>query len=237
MKLVVARDVRAYVEACLGVLTEPAPRGSLVALPTGASPRPLYRALREGAPDGLLAHATVLQLDEYVRPPQPQDAFSLELAREVLDPLGIPAGRRVLLDPWAKDLDAACRAHDAAIAAHGRIELAVLGVGANGHVGFNEPGTSWDAPTHVVELTPETRVANFASLDPSRAPTHAITTGLGALRAAHRVLLLVSGASKRAAGRALVGGGADPRWPVTALADHPDLVVVWDASTLGEPGS
>jgi glucosamine-6-phosphate deaminase len=235
MRLAVVRDETTYVAVCLEELAREVPDGALVALPTGASPRPLYRALREGAPRGLLEAARILQLDEYVRPPRADDAFALELACEVLDPLGVPPERRVLLDAWARDLEASCRAHDEAIARSGGIELALLGVGANGHVGFNEPGTAPDAPTHVVALTPATRLANFGTLDPAVAPTHAITTGLGALRAARRVVVLVRGAAKRRPGLALLAGEPDPAWPVSLLADHPDLVVVWDATTLGEP--
>jgi glucosamine-6-phosphate deaminase len=205
-----------------------------IALPTGSTPIGLYRRLLALAADGAvpLGAAHYFNLDEYagVGPTDPH-SFAAFLRRHFLDAAAIPPGHVRLLRGDAPDIAAEGAAHDAAVAARGGLDLAILGLGGNGHIAFNEPGADWTAGTHVVPLTEETRRANAAYFaDGFVVPRHGLTMGIGMIRAARRVLLLVSGPAKAAALGALRAGRPDPAWPVTALCGHPGLTVVADAA-------
>jgi glucosamine-6-phosphate deaminase len=208
--------------------------GGAVALPTGSTPIGLYARLRalEAAGEARLSAARYFNLDEYVGVgPADPHSFAAFLRRHFLDPAAIPAGQVRLLRGDAPDIAAEAAAHDAAVAAAGGLDLAILGLGGNGHIAFNEPGARWDASTHVVPLTEATRVANAAYFaDGFAVPTHGLTMGIGMLRAARRVLLMVSGLAKADALAALLAGERNPAWPVTALCGHPGLVVIADAA-------
>ena len=189
--------------------------GAAVALPTGSTPIGLYGRLRAMAAAGELAlsRARFFNLDEYVGvAPTNRHSFAAFLRRHILDEADIPAGHIRLLRGDAPDLAAEAAAHDAAVAAVGGLDLAILGLGNNGHIAFNEPGAPWDAGTHVVPLTEATRIANAAYFpDGFEVPSHGLTMGIGMIRAARRVLLMVSGAAKAEALAALLDGRPDPR--------------------------
>jgi len=204
-----------------------------IALPTGSTPIGLYARLRamEAAGEVTLSAGHFFNLDEYVGVgPADPHSFAAFLRRHFLDASGIPAAHIRLLRGDAPDIASEAAAHDAAVAALGGLDLAILGLGGNGHIAFNEPGAPWDAGTHVVPLTEATRIANAAYFaDGFQVPSHGLTMGIGMIRAARRVLLLVSGRAKAAALGALLAGQPDPAWPVTALCGHPGLTVVADA--------
>jgi glucosamine-6-phosphate deaminase len=204
-----------------------------IALPTGQTPLGLYAQLRSRARSNLLsfARAHIFNLDEYVglSAADPM-SYAHYLHVNLIDAVKAPPGNVCLLRGEAPDLDAECRAYDAAVTAAGGLDLAILGLGSNGHIAFNEPSTSWDATTHIVELSAETRNAHRQQLDASRPiPTHGLTLGIANIRQAREVLLLVSGPAKQQALAALRQGLPDPGWPVTSLLDHPYLTVVAEA--------
>jgi glucosamine-6-phosphate deaminase len=205
-----------------------------VALPTGTTPIGLYDRLLALAGEGRadLGQARYFNLDEYVGvPPADTHSFAAFLRRHFLDRVAFEAGSARLLRGDAADIAAEATAHDAAVAAAGGLDLAILGLGGNGHIAFNEPGADWTSGTHVVPLTAETRAANQAYFaDGYAVPTHGLTMGIGMLRAARTVLLMVSGAAKAEALAVLLAGKPDPAWPVTALCGHPRLIVVADAA-------
>jgi glucosamine-6-phosphate deaminase len=186
---------------------------AVIALPTGRTPRGLYAELVRRAAAQTIDFKTAFffNLDEYLGLPGPDPrSFAAYLRREFLVPAGVPLERTRLLRGDAEDPIAECRATDAAIAAAGGVELAILGLGANGHIAFNEPGTDWHATTHLAALSAATRTTN-ASADGAPPPPMGITLGIATLRAARQVLLLVDGASKRG---------------VTALLGHPRMTVL-----------
>jgi glucosamine-6-phosphate deaminase len=216
----------------------PAP---VIALPTGATPRGLYERLARRRRAGALAgdHARYFNLDEFVglsaSDPRSYAAF---LRKHFLGPMEVADGRVRLLSGEAPDLEAECRAYDAALDSAGGLDLAILGLGANGHIAFNEPGTDWSKRTHVVTLAESTRRAQhllFAS--EKEVPRQGITMGVATIRAARAVLLLVIGEGKAAALAALRAGRPDPAWPVTALLGHPRLTVLADQRLAGRPAS
>ena len=198
-------------------------------LPTGNTPRPLYASLRQSYQQGHVrfAQARLFMVDEYVGAAGDADwSFSRYLDRELIDHVDFAPRNIFKIDGAATDPEAEARRFEAAIDAIGGIDLAVLGLGANGHVAFNEPGTEADSSTNVARLSPDTLSANRAFLPADASPTHAITIGLGTIRASGAILLLVNGSSKRAALSTLIGGGDSRRWPVVALRDHPNLTVM-----------
>jgi glucosamine-6-phosphate deaminase len=123
-------------------------------------------------------------------------------------------------------------AYDALIDAAGGIDLAIVGIGQNGHIGFNEPGAHPSWRSHVVTLEASTLDVNFPETSPDQRPTTALTMGMADLIAARRVLLLASGANKAAVLRTLLEGIDDPHIPATFLRDHPNLTVIADGAAL-----
>jgi glucosamine-6-phosphate deaminase len=127
------------------------------------------------------------------------------------------------------DRGAECRDFDQAIIDAGGLDLAILGLGTNGHVAFNEPGSDWLAPTQEVALATATKQAQQGLYtDASAVPPHGLTMGIATIRSARSILLLVSGSNKAMAVKALLRGEPDPDWPVTSILDHPNLMVLGD---------
>lgn len=205
---------------------------AVLAIPTGSTPLGLYTRLRTRAASGAVSckSASWFDLDEYVGVGADDDLSYARFVRtQLLDPAGVPESQIRLLRGDAVDLPAECREYDDAVARAGGIDLAILGLGANGHIAFNEPGSAWDRTTHVVELSVETRAANTPYAGNSTIPRYGVTMGIAMLRRARAVLLLVAGASKQKALQALQRGIPDRGWPVTSLLDHPNLTVFAEA--------
>ena len=198
-------------------------------LPTGRTPIGMYAVLRGHAADGSLpaAEATLFQLDEYegLGPGDPR-SFRAYLERELS---GVRLGAFHGLDGSA-DPAAECARHQRLLDA-APIDLAVLGLGRDGHVAFDEPGSDPDAGVRPVRLLPATRFDAAHDFGGIAAVPHAgITVGLRTLRSAREILLLVSGAAKAEALRATLEGPAGPLVPASLLRDHPGLTIVCDTA-------
>ena len=175
------------------------PTGSIT-VPTGSTPLGMYqelvRRIHAGTADFSGVH--IFCLDDYLGQ-TPDDTASLTgwLVREFLTPGEIPAANIHYIPTSADDPHAAAAQYEADIREHGGLELAVVGLGPNGHVAFNEPGSDPDAPTRVVDLTQESRDQNAAYYEGQpEIPAQAITMGLGTILSARRILLIVSGKAK-----------------------------------------
>ncbi len=203
-----------------------------IALPTGETPLALYRCLAERRQAGTFAcdQARFFNLDEFVGlGPQDSGSYGAYVQRHIATPLGIDPAHLRLLRGDAPDLAAECRAFDQAIQEAGGLDLAILGIGTNGHIAFNEPGTDWQAPTHRVTLAEATRQAQRSLYaDVAAVPREGLTMGIATIRAARSILLLAAGQNKRQALDALLAGRPEPAWPVTAILDHPDLTILAD---------
>jgi glucosamine-6-phosphate deaminase len=203
-------------------------------LPTGHTPRGLYAALRGQAADGSLPsdHVTVLGLDEYLGLDRDDPlSFHADLDRELA---GIPIGRREALDGAAADAAVEAARYEAVLDA-APIDLAVLGLGRDAHVAFNEPGSSPGAGVHRVALHPSTIAAAAADFGGAeRVPREALTVGLKTLLGAREILLMVTGAEKADALRAALEGPVDAKSPASLLRHHPCMSVIADRAAAAQ---
>jgi glucosamine-6-phosphate deaminase len=201
------------------------PAASVVAA-TGRTPMGPYAELAARRATGLETHRiTAFQLDEYLGL-GPGDRRSLFgwMRRSFLTPLGVGDERAVRL-PTDGDLEASCAGFDRTIQERGGLDLAILGLGPNGHLGFNEPPSDRDAPTRVVRLSPATIEANARYWgDTADVPPMAVTMGLRQLMAARTILLVASGHAKRAILRAALEGPVRPEVPASFLQVAPGRV-------------
>jgi glucosamine-6-phosphate deaminase len=208
-------------------------RPFVLGLPTGSSPLGIYRDLIELHRAGALSFAQVatFNMDEYVGlgedHPQSYHRFMWDNFFSHID---IDRKNVHILDGMAADLAAECRAYEDRIAAAGGIELFLGGMGADGHIAFNEPGSSLHSRTRIKTLTEDTRIANarFFEGDLSRVPATALTVGVGTIMDAREVLILVSGHAKARALQAAVEGGVNHMWTLSCLQMHPRGIIVCD---------
>jgi glucosamine-6-phosphate deaminase len=193
-----------------------------VCLPTGETPSPLYAALSSAADANLWSRATVVLLDDYIGlAPDDPAAGGSRLRREIVD--HVRPGTFIDIDQ-SGDLEAAVRRHDEA--ARG-LDLAVVGLGLNGHIGFNEPGSTADSPTRVVDLHPRSQAA-AEGYGAEGVPERGITIGLARLLEARELWLLVTGERKAEILRAALEGPETPDVPASFLRRHPNWRVMAD---------
>lgn len=235
MKLLVAEDYAGLCDAAaefvIRVVREKP--SSLMIVATGATPMGLYERLVSARTGGTFqaSRLTVFQLDEYCGISD-DDRRSLYgwMRRSFLDPLGIPDENVVRLRCSAE----ACRTYEAEARKRGGIDLAVLGLGPNGHLGFNEPPSQSDVPTRIVRLSPQSIESNAAYWGSVEAvPSEAVTAGMNILLTARRIALLVSGAHKRSILRRVIQGPPEPDVPASFLRDLPNVTVFADRGALG----
>ena len=200
-----------------------------VILPAGRTPLPLYAELLRRAPRLDLARVRFVQLDEYAGcgPGDPR-SFHRLLRDELLDPLERAPDRDALLDGAAPDARAEIERHAQRLRRDGDAEICFLGLGANGHVAFNEPGSTLEQGAHAVDLAPETRAIAEREFGKGRAPERGITLGLREIHEARRLVLLVTGAGKAAILHALLHEPPSSDRPASLLLGHPDLLVLAD---------
>jgi glucosamine-6-phosphate deaminase len=204
-----------------------------IALPTGDTPLGMYAELvtRTAAGGFSPANARFFNLDDYVGLSAEHSlSYARFLRQRLLTPAGVPDTHVRLLRAETHDLEAECRDYEAAIAACGGLDLAILGLGANGHVAFNEPGSDWSARTHVVSLAPATRATHATQTrSPFVIPRLGLTVGIATIMDARQILLLVAGDTKACALAAFRRGIPDLSWPVTALLTHRHVTVLAEA--------
>ncbi|GAC1432806.1 MAG: glucosamine-6-phosphate deaminase [Chloroflexota bacterium] len=238
MELIVVADYEAVSRAgadLVAVAITANPTANLV-VATGETPMGLYRELARRRRDGHLDTSAlrVFQLDAYLGI-APDDRRSLYrwMRESFLDPLDIPPERVVRLPGDAGDPRAACRAYEAALRQAGGLDLSILGLGPNGHLGFNEPPAGPRAPTRVVDLTEESLESNaryWGGRD--QVPSRAMTAGMGVLLAARQTLLVVAGERKRHILRRVLDGPPTPDVPASFLAQAAWVTVIADRAAL-----
>lgn len=213
---------------------------SVLGLATGSSPVETYKNLavfyREGIVD--FSRVTAFNLDEYygVAPDNPC-SYRWFMEDNLFKYINILPENTHIPDGLAKDTATECREYEEKIHRAGGIDLQLLGIGGNGHIGFNEPGTNFQSATHLVELNQETIEANSRFFDsPDQVPRQALSMGIKSIMAARKIILLASGRAKAKAVYEMVLGPITPQHPASVLQLHPQVVVIVDkeaASLLG----
>ncbi|GEK33350.1 glucosamine-6-phosphate deaminase [Kurthia sibirica] len=194
-------------------------------LATGGTMLPLYEKIRASSID--FSSCVSFNLDEYVGlPATHSESYRTFMRMNLFD--AKPFAKSELPDGLAADVEAEAIAYEEKLQ-NAHLNFQLLGIGENGHIGFNEPGTPFDSTTHVVELTQSTRQANarfFNSID--EVPTHAITMGISSILRADTILLIAVGEKKRRPLEALLKGDQTTEVPVTALQDHKNIIILTD---------
>ena len=210
----------------------------VLGLATGSTPVGAYERLVELYREGSLSFAQVksVNLDEYKGlAPTHDQSYRYFMQKNLFDHVDIDPANTNVPDGLAEDAQAECARYDALVASLGFADLQLLGLGRNGHIGFNEPGGCFVKPTHVVDLTQSTIDANarfFASA--GDVPRQALTMGIGCIMAARRVLVVASGEDKADAVAKMVKGPITPEVPASILQLHTDVVLVADEAALSK---
>jgi glucosamine-6-phosphate deaminase len=217
-------------ELLLGAIREN-PR-AVLGLPTGRTPIGMYdRVVSECSREyHCFQNVVTFNLDEYAGLPRTHPgSYYTYMKQHLFDHVDLDPSNAHLPQGTAPDLDAECLRYEREIADSGGLDLTFLGLGRNGHIGFNEPGTPFDARTRVVELTQSTRHANADLFVDGNVPTHAITMGIGTILESRRIVLLVSGTGKEEALERLRSGERSESFPASALWNHSDVTVLHTA--------
>ena len=204
---------------------------AVLGLATGSTPLDLYGELRARHKAGTLSFkdATSFNLDEYVGlAPTHDQSYRYFMQENLFSAMDLPEDR-IHVPSGLDTSEAALKGYDEMIAAAGGVDLQLLGIGHNGHIGFNEPGTPFESLTHVVTLTEMTREANkrfFASID--EVPTHAATMGIRTVMNARAIILIALGEGKAEIIKKALTGPVTPEVPASVLQLHPDVTVYLD---------
>ena len=225
---ILARTLAVQIAAALGQRPS-----TVLGLPTGRTPIRLYHELGSLCGNGQVdfSNATTFNLDEFVGiAPHHPGSYRTFMQEHLFSRVNVPADRINFLDGVAVDPDAECERYEAAIEAAGGIDLQILGIGTNGHIGFNEPGRTLQPLTHRVTLRASTRRSN-ASLfggDAEKVPGQALSMGMATILTARRIVLLATGASKARCVERMIEGRVTPRLPASFLQLHADAEVWLD---------
>jgi glucosamine-6-phosphate deaminase len=206
----------------------------VLGLPTGRTPIGMYeRVVRECAREyRCFRDVTTFNLDEYVGvPPEHPASYATFMRQHLFAHVDLDPSHAHLPNGMAPELDEECRRYEREIHDAGGLALTFLGLGRNGHIGFNEPGSPFDARTRVVQLTESTRKANADLFPDGNVPTHAITMGIATILESKRIILLVAGNGKETALERLQSREVSPEFPASALWKHPDVTVLAAASS------
>ena len=211
----------------------------VLGLPTGSSPLGVYRKLTTAFKEGKVSFANVItfNMDEYLGLPadHPQ-SYKRFMNDNLFNAVDIPPENTHIPDGMTQDGEKECRAYEEAIKTVGGIELFMGGIGNNGHIAFNEPGSSFNSRTRIMTITADTRAANarFFDGDIGKVPAKALTVGIGTVMDAREVLIIVSGRGKARALQAAVEGGISHWCPLSCLQMHPNAIIVCDEDAAEE---
>ncbi|MDR1810039.1 MAG: glucosamine-6-phosphate deaminase [Prevotella sp.] len=211
----------------------------VLGLPTGSTPLGVYQYLIRLNKEAKVSFKNVItfNMDEYVGIPQnhPQ-SYHTFMWENFFSHIDIEASNVNILDGNAPDLEKECADYEAKIRACGGIDLFMGGVGGDGHIAFNEPGSSLRSRTRIKTLTEDTIIANsrFFGNDVSQVPRHSLTVGVGTIMDAREVLILINGYAKARALQQAVEGAVNQFWTITALQLHPKGIIVCDEAATAE---
>lgn len=228
-----------YVAAQINAANPTAEHPFVLGCPTGSSPLGMYRRLIELYKEGKVSFRNVVtfNMDEYVGlPVDHPESYHSFMWNNFFSHIDIPVENVNILDGNAADLEAECARFEAKIKQYGGIDLFMGGVGPDGHIAFNEPGSSLTSRTRQKTLTHDTVIANsrFFGGDLNAVPKTALTVGVGTIMDARSVMLLVNGHNKARALQHGVEGGVCQMWTISALQLHPHAIIVADEDACDE---
>ena len=211
----------------------------VLGLPTGSSPEGMYACLVKANKEGRVSFKNVLtfNMDEYVGLPEEHpESYHSFMARNLFDHIDCPKENIHILNGNAPDLNEECAKYEAMIEEAGGIDLFIGGIGPDGHIAFNEPGSSLQSRTRMKTLTTDTRIANsrFFGGRPENVPAHALTVGVGTVMDAREVMILANGHAKARALQAAIEGSVNHMWTISALQMHPHGIIVCDEEAADE---
>lgn len=222
-----------YVKQRIQRFAPTAERPFVLGLPTGGTPLNLYKRLIEFYEVGQLSfrHVVTFNMDEYVGlPADHPESYRSFMYRNLFSHVNIPKAQVHILNGNAADIEAECQQYEAQIASFGGIELFIGGVGEDGHVAFNEPGSSLESRTRIKTLTYSTQMANarFFDNDITKVPKQALTVGVGTITDAREVMILAQGYNKAMALQQAIEGSVNHMWTISALQLHRRSIMVCD---------
>lgn len=203
----------------------------VLGLATGASPVPTYKELIKRYNAGVISfkHATTFNLDEYVDLPRDdKNSYYTFMHENLFNHVDIDEKNVHILNGNAEDSEKECADFDKAIDNAGGIDIQLLGIGTNGHIGFNEPSEEFSDGTFKVKLTDSTIKSNSIYFTESAMPRYALTMGINSIMKAKKIVLIATGASKAEAIRKTVNGEVTPLCPASVLQNHPDVILFLD---------
>lgn len=234
MEVIRVKDYDGMSEEAASILVERINRldNPVLGLATGSTPEGLYKRLIEEYKQGNVSFKNVksFNLDEYVGlEKNDPNSYYYFMKEKLFDHVDISLENVRVPNGVASDLQQECKDHEAAIQAAGGIDVQLLGIGANGHIGFNEPGTPFSSKTQVVDLDESTIEANSRFFDSIEdVPTQAVSMGIETIMNSKEILLLVSGAGKAEALDRLINGDVTEDLPASVLKNHPNVTVIAD---------
>ncbi len=223
----------AYVARRILKFAPTADRPFVLGLPTGSTPLGMYRELIRLNREGVISfkHVVTFNMDEYVGLPRdhPQSYWSF-MWNNLFNHIDIPPENVNILDGMAQDLEKECERYEEKIKSYGGVYLFVGGIGPDGHIAFNEPGSSLSSRTRIKTLTQDTIIANsrFFDNDISKVPRLALTVGVGTIMDSHQVMILASGHNKARALQQAIEGGVNHMCTVSCLQLHRHGIIVCD---------
>lgn len=211
----------------------------VLGLPTGSTPLGMYRELISLCKAGKVSFKNVItfNMDEYVGlPPEHEQSYHRFMWDNLFSHIDIDPKNVHILNGMASDLQKECAAYEKAICDAGGVDLFIGGLGADGHIAFNEPGSSLSSRTRIKTLTRDTKKANarFFDGDPDKVPTQALTVGVGTIMDADEVMILVSGTEKARALKHGIEMGVNHMWTISCIQLHPKAIIVCDEDATNE---
>ena len=228
-----------YVVCRINAAKPTAEKPFVLGLPTGSSPIGMYQALVKANKEGRVTfrHVLTFNMDEYVGLPESHpESYHSFMATNLFDHIDIPRENIHILNGNAPDLVAECAHYEEMIREAGGIDLFIGGIGPDGHIAFNEPGSSLTSRTRQKTLTTDTIIANsrFFEGDINKVPKTALTVGVGTVMAAKEVMILVNGHGKCRALQAAIEGSVNHMWTISALQMHQHGIIVCDEAACDE---
>lgn len=228
-----------YIAARINAAAPSAEKPFVLGLPTGSTPLGTYRQLIKLNQEGKVSFKNVVtfNMDEYIGlPPDHPQSYHYFMWSNFFNHIDIKKENVHILNGLAKNLDAECASYEEAIKAAGGIDLFLGGVGVDGHIAFNEPGSSLSSRTRVKTLTSDTIQVNsrFFGGDISQVPTTALTVGVGTITDAKEVLIIATGRNKAMAVRHGIEEGISQMWTISRLQLHPHAIIICDEDATDE---